>query len=367
MDKGREVIRVAAMQFHEAHSVGPARRPKTHVPFGAIYVRHYAYEGSDKGLKLPAPALPQGFVRLALPYWLPSADVWWMDPILPVVPDGSIHVFLTPEHMLKNRRTALRPVRWLQTYAHARLDFRPDYPIAQALIGETTVAVLHYAKSQEEVRDIYENGPRSCMGGKGPTTGTHHPAEAYFSPDLTVAYLKHENRITARAVVAPKLKLFGRIYGDGVRLSRLLQADGYNQAQGEILGVRLRKIEHKAPKGLRSKHERKGFYLPYTDICTFVEDRGDPEFFYTIDGRHHNKPHTLLPTKSTSIVLWFYPCAGCGKMIAPGWERQDPKTQEIVCMDCRTTDMDEPMQTREPAPELVGFENEDADDLDDDF
>ena len=95
-------------------------------------------------------------------------------------------------------------------------------------------AEIKYARVQEEILDVYRNGPRSCMMND-------ESVACYASPDLAVAYVEVDGRVVARAVVAPDKKIRARIYGDETLLGTLLEIEGYDK--GNLEGCRLLRIE----------------------------------------------------------------------------------------------------------------------------
>lgn len=157
-----------------------------------------------------------------------------------------------------------RPVRqskleyWLQRY--------------EDLYG--TGVEIKFAHTADEMEYVYRNGPSSCMGGE---EGAHkfdkqtHPARVYAAGDLHLAYLvvagenqDSEPRITARALVWPEKKCYGRAYGDDHKLNRELGKLGYFREH--LIGARLFKIKY--------KNHRDEFIMPYIDDTGAVSDHG---------------------------------------------------------------------------------------------
>ncbi len=69
-----------------------------------------------------------------------------------------------------------------------------------------------------------------------------HPTHAYESPDLAIAYIEREERITARCLVWPDKKKRSTVYGDHERIIPLLHAAGYKDDNQSFDGARLKKI-----------------------------------------------------------------------------------------------------------------------------
>lgn len=122
---------------------------------------------------------------------------------------------------------------------------------------------LEFATTADEIEEVYNQGPRSCMSfPEDGYAGDEHPARVYAAGDLAVAYIRRDDRITARALVWPNKLLRSTIYGDEAVLDDLLSGAGYKK--DNLNGARLLKIE--------CKNE---FIMPYIDGCLVVEDCGD--------------------------------------------------------------------------------------------
>lgn len=136
--------------------------------------------------------------------------------------------------------------------------------------GEKFGDEMELAVTQEEIRHVYENGPSSCMSDEASNwsgLNGHHPAEVYASEDFAVAYIRNDaGRITARAVVAKQLKIFGRIYGDIDKLRIAMEQNGYKEADSYTnwIGLKLLKIE-----------SDEGYVCPYLDFASYVQVEGD--------------------------------------------------------------------------------------------
>lgn len=104
---------------------------------------------------------------------------------------------------------------------------------------------LQFATTADEIEQVYLHGPDSCMSNNqyrkqqdwGCFRTPFHPCRVYAAGDLAIAYLSKDGRITARSLVWPEKKTFGRIYGDLTRLRDLLYAADYKCA--DPIGARL--------------------------------------------------------------------------------------------------------------------------------
>ena len=128
---------------------------------------------------------------------------------------------------------------------------------------------LKWATSPEEIVHAIGNGPsESCMSNgyhddcEGEWYRGHvHPAAVYGSlpgweTNFGVAYIENDDEITARVICNMETKECARIYGDDARMRKALALAGFKQAQGALLGMKVRKIENR---------NGSGFIMPYID------------------------------------------------------------------------------------------------------
>lgn len=141
-----------------------------------------------------------------------------------------------------NRRTEMKLGRYLRQYT-SKDDNEISLICARNGI-DCGDSVIKWARTREEIAEVYEKGPRSCMkGGRGNWFGTAHPAEAYASPDVAVAFIQRDDdRVTARTVVNIKDKTYVGVYGDSARLDPMLEAEGYKPDWQALRGCRLLKV-----------------------------------------------------------------------------------------------------------------------------
>ena len=142
-----------------------------------------------------------------------------------------------------DRQIRTRPGRYLsQFYPELSQD---DIRAYCAQIG-TEEYVFHITSDPDEIESAYVNGPNSCMSHDLGDYSSHiHPVRVYGdSPDLALAYLKHESsgRIVARTIVWPSKKEHTRIYGDESRLQTFLEDEGFTRGN-DWSGARLQAIE----------------------------------------------------------------------------------------------------------------------------
>lgn len=130
---------------------------------------------------------------------------------------------------------------------------------------------VQFARTREAIREVYENGPHSCMAYKAHTFDSYpvHPVEVYASGDCAVAYIERTDpasgnkRITARVVTNEVDKQFSCMYGDAHALESGLIALGYTD--GDIEGCKL----------LRLENDNGAVVMPYLDGADQVSDCGD--------------------------------------------------------------------------------------------
>ena len=138
-----------------------------------------------------------------------------------------------------------------------------------------TATELKFAYTREEIREVYENGPPSCMCGDTSRFFKHkiapHPVEAYAAGDLAVAYLKRKSgKISARVLCWPAKLVYNRLYGeDATLLQSLLKTQGYSE--GYLAGAKLCLINvSKFTKVANT------FLIPsintYPNVVTFIEE-----------------------------------------------------------------------------------------------
>lgn len=179
------------------------------------------------------------------------------------------------------RRVCAKPGRFLKKYYGDKLSDKDIEYWAQAHKSKTE-GDLKFARTPEEIANVYKDGPHSCMVKKSFPLGDT-PVKAYAAGDLAIAYINRGGVVIARAVCWPDKKIFQRkVYGEGSMLRHALSSQGYKE--GSIEGARLLKlqphIEHKALReGCDSGHYNgypEYYYsLPYVDgSAHFIKDDG---------------------------------------------------------------------------------------------
>ncbi len=224
----------------------------------------------------------------------------------------------TPEDGMKDKQTLVRPGTYLKRYFAEIISYH-GYDlngIVNHFIAQHGPIDVKFATTEQEMVDVYECGPGSCMSyperdsvrnsdGEDceyATPDGMHPVRVYAAGDLQVAYLgepddyKSEG-VSARALVWPAQKTYSRVYGDKVRLETGLKRLGYKW--GAPIGARLqrfvnRKFAFDPQRGHNPPAEC--FVAPYIDKLNEsggghlgVKDKGDHLVICHegADGSHH--------------------------------------------------------------------------------
>jgi hypothetical protein len=152
-----------------------------------------------------------------------------------------ISYFETLADGLYQRRRLLNVMKYLRKFVPSEYNEKLS-EWAKQLFSLPENVEFGIVNTRAQIREIYENGPESCMKGK-PTRWykskkAPHPAEVYASKDLGVAYIKRSGKYTARSVVWPDKSIYVRLYGDDSNLlKQALECNGY--AQGNLEGANL--------------------------------------------------------------------------------------------------------------------------------
>ena len=228
-------------------------------------------------------------------YTLP---VWIADRRLAPIPGHFAHVSNENGAQIAYTQSAEKGARDIQTRVRPGKYLAQFYPNLTAPEVSTLAAEygaahapveFKLATSREDIIKVYRHGPHSCMAGD-------EAPGVYGAGDLAIAYLGPIDGATARAVCWPKRKIFGRTYGDSIRLQSALESKGYSHADSgaEWYGARL----------LREEISDYQFRCPYLDVAYHVEDSGE---FLVISASGFDARNT-----SGTVGEAPYTCAGCG-------------------------------------------------------
>lgn len=167
-----------------------------------------------------------------------------IDPDSPTL----IRFIMSEEDGMANKFTRVSPARFILRYLDScPSQRRMDEWCAQMGL-DITVSKLKIARSPEEVVRVYNEGPHSCMAYElregSPFQSLHvHPVACYGNSDLGVAYIVRREEISARCLVWPDKKIYGRIYGDTARLQERLKEEGYVEDWDAFNGAKIRHIK----------------------------------------------------------------------------------------------------------------------------
>lgn len=197
------------------------------------------------------------------------------------IPDHFAHVALsngamiaytqTPEKGERDIQTLMRPGRYFTRYYSGVLSPDEINELAKTIDNSMT---LRFAATGEEIIEVYQNGPRSCM--RYPNVhhswyyGHIHPCSVYGDEsDLILAYLGNGEpgqsgfRATARALIDKRNHSYVRVYGDETRMRDCLAEAGFKRV-GTFESARIKRIED---------DHGNGYIMPYidgeADYCRF--------------------------------------------------------------------------------------------------
>lgn len=162
-------------------------------------------------------------------------------------------------------------------------------------------ADVKFTNDEAEMLRVYRNGPSSCM--VHPVEKYHskgiHPLAVYAGSDLMVAYITKRNddtKIQQRALVFPKKKVIGRVYGTG-SLVPLLKQLGYREFDNKTHnfdGARLKKIFVPGTDNAQ-------IVFPSIDLHHYVVERKDHLAIV-----HKWKSHPLVPEDQKKVAMQPY-------------------------------------------------------------
>lgn len=215
-------------------------------------------------------------------------------------------------------QTALRPGVYLSRY----------YPgLGGTLIQEWTsrfaaehgAGIVKFTQDPDVIEQVYNNGPESCMSYNAENfSSREHPVRVYGGgPDLALAYMEEaDGGISARALCWPEKKIFGRIYGDEVRLNCAMQALGYQF--GYLNGARFQKVVYE------KRRNRTVYVVPYIDHVGAARVDGDYLVF--------DKQGSICGTNTNGLSSGGYACTSCGEHIHANETRE--WNGEFYCEEC---------------------------------
>lgn len=209
-----------------------------------------------------------------------------------------------------DRVTAVTPGRYITRFYETEAKM-PDDQRRKLIAAIDPSGELQFAWTPEEIERVYKEGPSSCMDGTHRFSTPVWPTAVYGAGDLALAYqVNAKGRIQSRCLVWPEKKLYGRIYGDVQRMSRALEADGYETERGDdhsvdgnggyLVGARLMKVLF---------DDGKHAVMPYLDDIGCCLDGGDHWITaeYQPDGNDQEHPDMCFSGSTegyTRVKAW---------------------------------------------------------------
>lgn len=175
-------------------------------------------------------------------------------------------------------------------------------------LSNLKTSTVKFARTQEEIIDVYDRGPYSCMKGKD-------CVQVYATPDLAVAYLEIDGDIKARAVVCVNEDIglqYSEIHGFAPPLKVLLKRLGYES--GDLEGCRLLKIK-----------DGNTYVAPFLDGTQKVTVEDD----YLVIDRYGE-----VEASSRDGLLNTHTCDCCGDRITEGTSNYSEYLNETLCYAC---------------------------------
>lgn len=195
-----------------------------------------------------------------------------------------------------DRQTVMKPGKYLAKFFGDVLSPDEITKLATEFCAEFAPMPLQIAVTADDIEHIYTHGPGSCMAYKSDDYQSDiHPVRVYGDSDLQLAWIgASRDKVKARALIWPKHKRYGLIYGDETRLATVLRDAGYSE--GSFRGARIQRIEH----------SRDGYLvMPYVDGISCAEDDGD----MLVLG---NGDIETQPTGGLTNAVSQYRCDECG-------------------------------------------------------
>lgn len=261
---------------------------------------------------------------------------------LEVTDEGFVRYYMNLSDSRRNIKCGSTTIgRYLNTFAD-------QYKIDSAEIARLSIRhsetfekenyKLHFTTDPDQIEEVYVNGPSSCMSipmwhediDPDDDDGyfediPEHPTRVYGnSPDLALAYLTNkQGEYSARTLVWPDKKIYGRVYGDEDRITTRLKEQGYTQ--NHLEGARIKKVPVPHPEG----REKPAYLGPYVDYCPYVHEKGE----FLIISKTFN-PKTSVAAQMTGGILYSHRyCPECdANSQFDGVNARE--VNETYCSDC---------------------------------
>lgn len=245
----------------------------------------------------------------------------YKDHFVHVAQGNKNKVAYTPdeEYGAADRQIVVSPGRYLKKFYG---DLLSDSTIASFCAEFENSSTFKILRSSEDIISAYIKGPSSCMSKEASIFDSPiHPVAIYGDSDLSLAVLvDEEGDVTARALIWEDRSIYGRIYGDDVRLLKHLEGMGYRE--GGFEGARLQAIEHR------------GHYVcPYIDWIeeASIERRDGKDWLVLGSGN-------LSVQNTGGYAENGHCCPWCGEHFDEGDGVWLSDTEEEVCQSCYESD-----------------------------
>lgn len=220
--------------------------------------------------------------------------------------DGTkINFYASEEHGRADRLTTMKGGKFLKKFAPHLTDEKIKQ-LANMLTGNQHRLTI--TMDQDTIVQVYRYGPTSCMAGSKFDGLDHHPAEVYGGKaDLGLAFLGDSENATARCVIWPEKKEYGRIYGDDVRLRVALEKEGYYENEKGFSGAKI---------NLLCKDHSDGairLFAPYVDNMPWACIQGE---FLVLGRDKDGKKHVTLQDQSGYYNTDLVRCAKSKQIMA---------------------------------------------------
>lgn len=256
---------------------------------------------------------------------LPWADAPWWKELSAIHGDHFPHVSVNKRAFIAytenedkgsaDIQTILKPGRYLEKYFSKEAG-AVDKELNQFMIRDLCCVfsakhednILQFADTEEDMVDVYVNGPNSCMSkpAKDYPAGDLHPVSAYAAGDLQVAFIRRQGKIAARVIAWPEKKIYSQLYGDASRITPALTKLGYKK--GDLQGARLKKVP------IKQSGRMKAFLAPHVDNVGWVQIMEDHLIIGDAKGRTMDQVDGVTAGGGSGLTEpCGYKCDGCGR------------------------------------------------------
>jgi hypothetical protein len=305
------------------------------------YARHASVYSTDRACRFAGSTMTATLLIFATPDgddWrmrehtkfrpLPwQGEDWWQDSDVPwthipypsTVRPGNVAYTATHGDGMADRQVSIPVGRFLSRFFPDISDAdKQSYALKMADMY-APITDLKFARTPEEIADVYKNGPNSCMSGgfhDVMPAGIDNPTYVYGAGDLAVVYfLNTSGRPAARVLCWPERKIYGRPYGDIDRMRPALERLGYSSDPDGFEGARLLKVR-----------VGRGYVMPYVDGGYYAEDCGDHFKLSSDDG------YFCDSTEGITYDGEAGECYNCGERVRGG--PCEGPGEQTLCQHC---------------------------------